>query len=544
MFYKNFLKWICIFLAISVSSQLLANDWLYTVRPNDDASSIGNKYLINPYRIDEVLRYNQLPDSKELLAGTVLKFPLDMLKFGPARVQVLSVQGDVVFLRNDISESLSTAHSIQLGDKIHTQENSYTVLRFADKSELLLGSNSELFFDVLTRWGRTGMVDSRMRLLKGSAEGRVETLQGPGAHFEVHTPSAVATVRGTEFRVRVSQQNTEVTYNEVSEGKVNVDNKISELLIPQGFGIVSEKGKAADKPVELLAAPQLVFAENLYPAKPVTIAWQKDDKADGYRVELFADNEYKQQIKSYFVQATRINFNAIDSGDYAIRIRAIDSNGLEGLDSKHQFKLNEAPMAPTGLSAIDTRIVGEKLHFSWQPQSNAETYHLEISSNKDFSNLLVEKQVDNPSFSHLAEMPPGDYFWRTRGENEYGKGYYSDTQPFSLKLPAEPQINQLDDTELGQEVAVTWSKVPYAQSYQWQLATDENFESIVDSSVSKINQINLKALESDNYYFRVAAVGPHNNERYGPAKSFQVYEKGNGKNPFMLSSLLLILLAL
>lgn len=544
MFYKNFFKWFSLVLTLFISSQLFANDWLYTVRPNDSASSIGNKYLINPYRIDEVLKYNQIDNVQALTAGTVLKVPMQMLKFGPARVQVVSVQGQVEFLRNNQIQSLTTAHTIRLGDKILTKDNGSAMLRFADKSELLLGSNSELVFDVLTRWGRTGMVDSKMRLLKGSAEGRVEKLQGPGAHFEVHTPSAVATVRGTEFRVRIDRDNVSVTYNEVSEGKVKVDNQVSDLLIPQGFGVVSEAGKAADEAIELLEAPDFEQALDLYPAKPVTIAWSKNPQAQAYRVELFADNQYKQQLKTYLVKSTSINFNQVESGSYAVRVRAVDANGLEGLDAKHEFQLNQAPMAPHGLSAQETNLVGQELQLNWLPLENAENYEVEVARDEDFSDVFVVEPAVENSKTITADRLPGKYFWRVRGENKFGKGYYSEVATFISELPKIPSLNAVSDVLDSESAKITWEKVGLASGYQWQLATDDRFDNIIDSKTTSQTQLELENLAPGTYYFRVAAVGVHNKDRYSPAQSFEILEETNGKNPFMLSSLLLILLAL
>ncbi|NVJ66517.1 MAG: FecR domain-containing protein [Gammaproteobacteria bacterium] len=544
MFYKNFLKCICVALTLVFSTSLIANDWLYTVRPNDDASSLGNKYLINPYRIDEVLRYNELSNNQQLQPGLVLKFPLNMLKFGPARVQVISVQGEVDYLHNNQSEPLSTAHSIRLGDRIITKEQASATLRFADKSELLLGSNSELVFDVLTRWGRTGMVDSRMRLLKGTVEGRVETLQGPGAHFEVHTPSAVATVRGTEFRVRVDKGNTSVSYNEVSEGKVKVENTVSDQLVNQGFGLVSEAGKVASEPVELLSAPTLLEPQAQFPALPVTLSWQSDPEAVTYRYELFKGDDVSQQIATGTLADTSLSMQTLEAGDYTVRMRKVAANGLEGLNTTHKFTLNGGPLAATGLTVKDENLVGDIIEFHWSSIGNTETYHLELAKDSEFKEKIMEEATSAQTFELSKTMAPGQYYWRVRGENEYGKGNYSKVETLQLVLPDPPTVAPIEDVVLGQTANIVWSSVANASSYQWQMARDKGFTDLVKTSANTDHQIQLNDLETGDYYFRVAAVGPHNSERYSQTTSFQVYEKTNGKNPFMLSSLLLILLAL
>ncbi|WP_251358787.1 FecR domain-containing protein [Kangiella sp. TOML190] len=531
-------------LIVTAALPIFAKDWLYTVRKGDSASAIANKYLTNPYRIDDILRYNQLVPGEDLTAGSVIKFPLNSLKFGPARVSVLSVQGEVNLVRGDLSQALETSSSIKLGDKVITGEDASTTLRFADKSELLLGSSSELIFDVLTRWGRTGMVDSRMRLMKGSVEGRVETLQGPGAHFEVHTPSAVATVRGTEFRVRVDGNNTKVSYNEVSEGKVKVENKVSEELIPQGFGLVSEQGKQADKPIELLSAPTLNDPQANFPSLPVRISWQADSAAVGYRYELFKGSDINQQIATDKVTDTAINMNQLAAGDYTVRLRKIDSNGLEGLNRVHRFTLNGAPLAPTNLLAKSELLFGEPIELSWQPSEKAEFYNLEIASDSEFSSIVQQQQVESNQLTLTQPMETRDYFWRVNAQNEEGIGYYSQSSSFSVVLADTPMVASAADVELGQGAALSWQPVPYAKDYHWQLARDADFTNLVEQGRSNQTSISFDDLPAGDYYFRVATDAPNDTQRFSETQSFEVFEPGNGKNPFMLSSLLLLLLAL
>ncbi len=544
MFQVKIRGWLFFILAVLMAFPAISDDWLYTVRRNDDATSLGNKYLINPYRIDEVLKHNQLNSSNDLKPGLVLKFPLNMLKFGPARVQVLVVQGKVTLHRGSSSVPLETALSIQLKDRIVTLDDGSVTLRFADKSELLLGSNSELTFDVLTRWGRTGMVDSRMRLTRGSVEGRVQTLEGPGAHFEVHTPSAVATVRGTEFRVRINDKQTSISYNEVSEGKVKVENRLTDELVREGFGLVTEKGKVTGKPVELLPAPGFTQYAKEYPAKPVKLAWQPDDRAKAYRVELFFGDNFKQQLSSQIIASNQVSFEQIESGTYSVRIRAIDVNDLEGLDASHQFTLNEAPSVPQNLTGKQKIWVGEQTALSWQTLEQAKQYHFELAKDASFAQILVSKKLEETQLSTGSDLAPGTYYWRVSGENEQGKGYYSQVAELSVELPAVPTIKDLADIEIGEAQQVAWQAVPNAQGYHWQLSHDKNFTDIALAGESEKAQVTLNDLEVGSYYIRVAAKGAYNQERYSQAKPFEVYEAGNGKNPFMLSSLVLILLIL
>lgn len=533
-------------LAIFISLPVMAADWLYTVRGKDTAASLGKKYLINPYRIDAILKYNQV-QAENLKPGMVLKFPLSSLKFGPARVQVVVFEGDVSFRRNNLVSPLDTVISLQLNDAILTGAKSSVTLKFADNSELLLGSNSELIFDVLTSWGRTGMVDTKMRLMKGSIEGRVNELKGPGAHFEVHTPTAVATVRGTEFRVRVNAENISVSYNEVSEGKVLVENNVSDKMVPTGFGLVSQAGKAADKPIELLAPPQLINPLSQYPALPVSLDWEGDSAAEkGYRLEIFKGADFSNQIRSLVVAQSDVALNQLPAGEYTVRLRAIDSNGLEGMNRVHRFALSGAPQAPINLQVKSDLEYSETPSFNWSSSQAAQSYELQIAEDAQFKSLIAQEVTQNTSFSYTKYLSPGTYFWRVVASNKLGRGYFSDTQSFVVALPKSIAVNAINDIEVGNSPSVSWSAVPNVDQYYWQLSEDDNFEKIIDQGSTTSTQLKLDNLEENNYYFRVKAGGNNDNgsHQYSEGQAFSVNQPGNGKEPFMLGSLLLVLLLL
>ena len=283
------LVWAIFAALIMVVPQSMAEDWLYTVRKGDTIWGLSHKYLKEPLKFQEIQKYNDVQLDRQIPPGVTLKFPMEYLKFAPTEVEVTAINGTAHYVRRGIKEQLKLEHQLVLDDILLTDKDSSVALLFADGSELLLGENSELVFDVQTKWGETGMVDSRMRLMKGSAEGRVRPLIGPGANFEVQTPSAVATVRGTEFRVRVDESDSGVVFNEVDEGTVSVQLHENQASVKQGFGLKTATNLPMSKPKALLPEPVFVNAQSKYPGHPVTLTWQPIDGAQGYYIELFED---------------------------------------------------------------------------------------------------------------------------------------------------------------------------------------------------------------------------------------------------------------
>lgn len=96
------------------------------------------------------------------------------------------------------------------GDKIITKDNSYVEITFEDEHIIRLQENTELVIRKKAESGNEVFLNSGKLL--ASLKNLVK-----GTSFEVRTPTAVAAVKGTDFAVEVTEQNTAIG---VFEGEV------------------------------------------------------------------------------------------------------------------------------------------------------------------------------------------------------------------------------------------------------------------------------------------------------------------------------------
>lgn len=94
---------------------------------------------------------------------------------------------------------------VRVGDRIRTSADSYAAITYFDGSSTELEPNTDVTIQQLDRTASGGNVVSIKQEI-GLTWNRVERLLDASSRFEVTTSSAVAYVRGTEFRVRVSAQ--------------------------------------------------------------------------------------------------------------------------------------------------------------------------------------------------------------------------------------------------------------------------------------------------------------------------------------------------
>ncbi|NVK22605.1 MAG: FecR domain-containing protein [Kangiellaceae bacterium] len=430
---KKILVWFLVALTLWLGalSSVLAEDWIYTVRRGDTIWGLSHKYLKEPLKFKEIQDYNQVTFDRQIPPGTILKFPLEYLKFGPAEVSVIAIQGQASFIRRQQTSTLTLQQSLTVDDVVVTSADSSVALRFADGSELLLGENSELIFDVQTQYGETGMVDSRMRLNKGSAEGRVKKLIGPGSHFEVHTPSAVATVRGTEFRVRVDAADNSVVFNEVSEGKVAVNLEQDSKLVNQGFGLRASKNQPLVEPKPLLAKPILSGVLDSYPGHPVILDWDLIDGAVSYQVEIFSDSNLTRLTQKFDTADHQLQLPLIEPDTYYARIKGIDSEAYQGLAAVQKFTIAKVLAVPKNIDLEEQIESDQTLEVSWQAVPQATSYQWQVAADSEFNQILTHGEVNEPfvSIDNLQQQP---LYFRVAAKGPYQELAYSQGKPFEV----------------------------------------------------------------------------------------------------------------
>ncbi|MBC2744717.1 MAG: tetratricopeptide repeat protein [Desulfosarcina sp.] len=117
------------------------------------------------------------------------------------------------------------------GDEIRVLDNSRASLALANESVLRLNANSAIVVQKFEK--KTSFVD----MFKGAAH----LFARKPNKLEVNTPYVVAGVRGTEFLIRVEDDQT---FLSIFEGRVLASNEAGEITLASGQSAVAKKGQA------------------------------------------------------------------------------------------------------------------------------------------------------------------------------------------------------------------------------------------------------------------------------------------------------------
>jgi len=483
-------------------------DWEYTLRPGDSIWSLTEEHCVSADYTQQVLDYNGLQAGALLQPGTRIRFPLYLLKRQPASAELIALSGDVLVekLATGTARAAIAAEALHSGDRVITGTDASARIRFADGSELLMQQSSELVMDALSAWGSTGMVDTRVRLQSGRVDTDVQRQPGAGSRFEIITPTAITAVRGTNYRVAFAPLQA-VMLTEVPAGSVAVNTPGSSgVNVATGFGLVTRPDQSTASPRALLPAPQLDTRQMPLRNLPIRLRWQTVADALAYRVQLAADDSFSSLIEDRVVDMPEVSFPDLADGNYALRLRAVDADGLEGYDSVIALQVDARPLPPQ-LQQIMPLTADPSPTLRWQTLAEASGYLLQMAVDAAFSQIMIDARVESNSYTPAQWLSPGRYHWRVAALDQDGeRGPFAAPQSFQRVPPQAPDQSRAEVR--GDEARLYWEPVEFAVSYRVQVATDAGFSELIRETELADSEVSLSALPAGDYFYRVRAIGP------------------------------------
>ena len=382
-------------------------EWRYSMRPGDNLIQFSNRYLLNPDDWRALQNLNRVKNPYRMPIGSVLRVPLILMKQVPASAEVALATGKVGILNADNSvQMLAIGQQLSAGTVLVTGDNSKLNIKLADGSIVSMQPNSTLTLDTLSMYSGGGMVDTKLRLQQGKLEAEANPAHLQGNQMQIITPTAVAAVRGTKFRVTSDDISIR---QETLEGKVGLIAAGEEVGVAKGFGSLSEGGKAPLPPVLLLPAPATDQLPNKLDTLPISFSLPAQDGAVAWLGKVSPDAQFNNIAATS--QGASLHFADLPDGHYFLKVRARDKQGLEGYDAIHEFTLHAQPFAPTASSPTQGAIVRDaKPAFAWVTTSQAKAVQLDLAKDVDFKELVESRQLRTNTFKQEKDLQPGHYF--------------------------------------------------------------------------------------------------------------------------------------
>jgi hypothetical protein len=474
--------------------------FIYHVERGDTLIDIGKHLLATPSEWRRLQRLNGIKNPRRIPVGTEIRIPLAWIRIVPELARVVAVRGAAEIG----GRPLETGEVLREGSVVSTREDSHVSIVLPDASELALGPDSQLQLVTLRRFADTNLRDISFVVERGRAESRVVPRKPQtGGRFEIRSRVAAAAVRGTEFRLGTEEDTARA---EVLSGIIGLRGfaAATELALQSGFGSLVRGSSPPTEPRRLLAAPDVTDLPELWertlvrfdlPALPGALAW---------RAQIASDHEFRDVLAETRTDTPIVRFTNLEDGNYWLRVRGIDAEGLEGFDAYHRFRLKARPEPPfPSTPAPATKMPVGPILFGWSEPVDAARYRIQVAQHANFSApVLDEDDLTGASYRTNADLEAGEYWWRIQSIRTNGdRGPFGDPQAFELRpRPGDPNPPALDDNELR----FSWPALP-EQTFVFQLSRDPQFSRIDIERKLGEPRVTLERPAAGSYYMRVRA---------------------------------------
>jgi len=295
----------------------------------------------------------------------------------------------------------------------------------------------------------------------------------------------------------------------------------SVLSNPQSQNILKSSINGNINVYPVPGVPVLISPANGSVSVPLTpqFFWSISAGSDQYRIQIAGDSLFSSVIADQWVSDTEYTFSGLNFlTKYYWRVRGVNQGGNGAWSQTSYFiTIIEKPSTVTLSSpANNSKGLLNPVSVSWNPSARAEKYILQVSTSSTFDTFVV----NDSNQTDLSEILPAlnnytEYFWRVKSVNAGGQSDWSEvwnfktlgnSYPSTLYAPANNSVNQ-PVTGLVFKWSRAQERIETIQKYQFQLATDDQFTTIVANDSTLTDTI--KTLNSlsylTKYYWRVRA---------------------------------------
>ena len=414
-----------------------------------------------------------------------------------------------------IWEKVESGLEIRNKDTIRSEDFSDALLTLNDKTKININENSMIYLDVTEGDINLNFAYGSMSLAK----------KGDGAESNgvVKIKSGTNTVEVKNSELSLEKKGKEELSFHVKEGTAKIlnGNKEKELKANETAKLNNSDIEVSKVNINLLTpADGSIFSEKL-DSIPVNFSWNSEN-ATNLKLEISYDSRFKNIYKIYNVTENSFTAN-LSQGNYYWRISSeIGKNKKKQIRESSPFRkiVVNTVSPPTLLSPKNNQVfsfltVAPIVQFSWQKRETAASYRLEISKNKNFSEIIKSSNTVQSSIG-VDKLEPGNYFARVIIEpiREEFKTEPSQIISFSIEKKKDLDAPILVNSGRAEEISANaFEKSGYTfqvkdspeiAEYTLEVSSDSKFSKIIKEETNHTNQIKLNTkLERGDYYWRV-----------------------------------------
>jgi len=515
----------------------------HTVQEGDTLEGLARAYLDAPRQWPLLQARNKVANPRRLQPGSVVWIPVRLQPAESATVAFVHGQVTAQAHPGDAPVPVAKGGKLDEGTALHVGPDAFVAVELADGTVVRVQAQSDLQLRQLRRRGRAGSLQSVLEMRSGAVESSVPPSAEPFRRFELRTPLAVTSVRGTRFSVAMTESGQ--TTASVLNGSVAVQQRQEEpaaaaqapspastALLAPGQGLAVAADGTVGTPRALLPAPDTsgvpatlgdagLLAIDV-PALPGTVR---------YEAQVARDTDFTQVLRHGRFPDGRLRWQALDDGRYYLSVRAVDDAGIPGLPAVQPFAVKTRPVAPLHQNPAPGAIVAHGLGSLQCTQvPGVRWYRIQVASDARFTQPLLDEQRLSDCRLAIPALPVGNYFWRMASllelpDGQADQGPFAPPQQFSVvERPATLLLQSLQAQDGDATVHLHWPGQP-GQRFRLQLAaaTDPGFDKITLDTVLDAPEWTASSLAAGEYLVRIQVLDPSGlDSDFSPARQIRV----------------------
>lgn len=298
------------------------------------------------------------------------------------------------------------------------------------------------------------------------------------------------------------------------------------------FSWVDREGEVAPVGTVVLSGPA-DEAEDL--GLTPEFSWTAAEYAENYTIQISTNSDVSSPAVDEEVATTSFTPSAdLSTGTtYYWRVRGTSSGDTGDWSSIRSFTtLPDAPAVVTVTAPADEATdVSVTPMLEWDPATGADSYKVQVSEQSDFSSTAIDSSTTGTSFIIGSPLATGStFYWRIKavnagGESDWSAGTSFTTVVVEPDLPGAVTVTGPVDESTGLSLTpdFSWEAEEFADSYNFQLATDESFSTIVVDSVGISGTAFAVTEDLDNlteYFWRVRGQNSDGTGSWSAVQSF------------------------
>ncbi len=296
---------------------------------------ISATIAINSY--DDAVKNGDI--NQAITTGSSIREKVDEVEFTLLENRLVEIQAQLEDKKGKVDKRIGLLGGWELAgigdlfkeaDGLKTGEESYANLGFTDGTKIIVDPNTTATIrkSRVDRLNETS--DTEITLEEGGLLAKLSSVAAERSKYILNAGSSQSELQTTSFYAETDGAETARLTN--YDGIASVSANDVTITIRENEGTIVREGEPPAPPVQLLPAPEQIWASNdtIVYSEQIIFPFQFVDNADSYIVQRSTSSNFESDLEEIKVSNNTALLSYLPIGDTYVRVQSVDRLGLRG----------------------------------------------------------------------------------------------------------------------------------------------------------------------------------------------------------------------